>query len=923
MTSPINESSTVRMAICVLLVFSFLPGSASSNDPANQLQQEYFVRQDADEALLIRIDAFEAEIQARVFAPERRLLLSSAMPQSRLVPIFQFIAATPRPRQLDIEVSSGLHTENSKFDIEFTRLSAWDNRSANLMRAYSLLSFGMQAGKVNSAADWTVKINSLMTAGSTFRQYGMQELRLWSAYLVAHLVQYRLHDYNMVLSLTRDILADTSGSRWREIELAALQLRSAALIGLRQSGALRAAATESDPVQAALLKTAERADAMGYTFEKAQAIRQSALEYERQSLLPMAQEQFQLALKIAESIGDDELATGIRESLVKMHAGQGDDPATSKVLQEIETHLLADGGGDELALNLLQQGRIFIRGYRYPEAISVLLQALEFENDSSIRTQLNLELAKAYFETGQKNQSLDYLQAAGVNRQRAPAYFVQKYQAALANPSSLRYSAEAMYLRAKALADQGQRGKAIRLMEALIDEVLFLRRSLPGVLGAWYWQRREQLLQYYLELQMAGSRQDGAAALDSLLALSKMRFSESAAAPPPGTDALRTLLAQAESAASGKNAVALRGRVERELNTLRASFQAKYAFLSTTAMHRFLQNLAPDEALLTYLVTPSSAYVWLGRGNKIQQRTIPNARTLYADLKASGSEFTAAPERVRGLLPAGLGTRLLGPVIERLPETVYLIPSGLLLSLPLDALQINGRFLVQDHTVINLLSFPANKKPAAGLKLAAPKNIFLAGHPQDFSGGYATRLETSAEIQAVTDIFIGPGLHIIQGAALLPDEFQSSRFAAATLAHLAMPASINLSEPEQSALELSEALRGAGRAAFRQADIRRLKLKSGLVFLSASQLAGTPRSSMSTQVGIVSAFLDAGADAVIASLWRNNTTGAVDSLMLDFYERLETTANIAASLTAAKRQFIQKDPNRKSIDWARYQVYIN
>jgi len=922
MTLLINESSTVRIARCFILVLYFLPGLANANNPTNRLQQEYFVRQEADEALLIRVNAFEAEAESKVFAPEHQLLLSSAMPQSRLVPIFQFIAATPKPRQLDIEVSASLHTANSKFDIEFTRLSAWDNRSATLMRAYSLLSFGMQASNVNSAADWTVKINSLMTAGSTFKQYGMQELRLWTAYLVAHLVQYRLHDYNMVLGLTRDILADTGGTRWQEIELAALQLRSAALIGLTQSGAAQSPAAEPDPVQAALQETAERADAIGYAFEKAQAIRKSALAYESQSMFPMAEEQFQLALKIAQSIGDDELATGIRESLVKMHAGQGDDPATNKVLQEIETHLLADGGGDELASNLLQQGRIFIRGYRYPEAIDVLLQALEFENDSSIRTQLNLALAKAHFETGRNSVSQQYLQAVGISRQQAPAYFLRNYQATLANPSSLRYTTEAMYQRARSLAARGQRGQAIKLMEALIDEVSFLRRSLPGALGAWYWQRREQLLTYYLDLQMPGSRQDNAAALDSLLSLSKMRFSESPAVAPAGTDALRTLLAQAQSTAGSKKAAGLKGRVARELNALRASFKRRYAYLSTSGMHSFLQNLSPDEALLTYLVTPSTAYVWVGRNNKIQQHKIADARQLYTDLQASGSDLLKAPGRVPGWPPAGLGARLLGPVIGRLPETVYLIPSGLLLGLPLDALQINGRYLAQDHSIVNLLSFPANDKPAASLKLSTTAGIFLAGHPQDFAGAYATRLETSAEIQRVTDIFRGPGLHIIQGAALLPDEFQSKAFATANLAHLSMPASINFSDPERSSLELSEALRGAGRTAFRQKDIQRLKLQPKLVFLSAARTVGRPRSSMSTQVGVVSAFLDAGAGAVIASLWRNKIAAA-DVLVPDFYQRLETTTDIAASLAGAKRQFIRNKRGQKSMDWARYQIYIN
>ena len=931
MTVLINESSRVRLrrlALCCALIGSFLPGLVGAATSAAQITQAYFVHQQAGEALLIRISAFEAEIEASIFAPERKLLLSSAMPQSRLVPVFQFIDTTVTPRQLDIEVSSSLSTANSKFGIEVTRLSVWDKRSASLAQAYRLLSFGMQLSTVDNAPDWSVKINSLMNAGAIFGQYGMQELRLWSAYLAAHMVYYRLHDYNLALGLSRDILTDTNGSRWPEIELAALQLRSAALIDLSRSGALQTSVTEPDPIQSALLKTAERANSMGYHFEKAQAIWQSALEYERRSLYPMALEQFQLALELADSIGDDTLATGIRASIVQIHAGQGDDSAANKALQEIETQLAAEGGGDELALNLLQQGRIFIRNYRYLQAIEVLLQALRFENDSSIRRQLNLELAKAHFETGQSRDSLAYLQAAGISPQRASTYFLQSYQAAVANPASLKHTVEAMYQQAQSLAGKGQRGKAVSVMEKLIDEVLFLRQALPGVLGAWYWKRHEQLLETYLGLQLAGAWQDNTTGLESLLALSKMRHSESPGNVTPDSDPLRALLAQGESVASNKNpAAGLNARVERELKALRRSFNAEYRFLSKGALRKFLQRLAGDQALLTYHLTPSAAYVWLGRDGTVRQYKISNPQELYADLQEARKGLLASTGSSPGLLPAGLGVRLLGPVADLLPETVYLIPSGPLMMFPMDALQINGRYLAQHHTIINLLSFPASQNPGMSLQFDPPQEVFLAGHPQDFSAGFATRVETSAEIQAVTDIFRGPGLHIIQAGALLPDEFQGDRFANANLVHLSMPANINLSYPERSWLELSEAQRGVGRTPFRQAEIQHLELKSKLVFISASQTFGWPRSSVSTQAGVVSAFLGAGADAVIASLWTRKTgageTGAGNHLVTGFYRNLQASGDIAAALAAAKRDYLQENRGQKSIDWASYQVFID
>ncbi len=904
-----------------LLIFGLCLGLLAPGLVAAEKSQEYFVRQEAGEALLIRINAFEAEIDVRVFAPEHRLLLSSAMPQSRLVPIFQFIDSSDKPRQLDIEVSSVLNTANSKFDIEITRLSVWDQRSASLERAYKLLSFAMQSGSTISAADWTVRINSLMTAGSIFQQYGMRELRFWSAYLVAHLVHHRLHDENLALGLVRELLADLSGSRWQETELAALQLHSAVLIALRRSGVFQTASSGPDPIQSALLIAAQRAEAMGYHYEKAQAIRQSAVEYENQSQLPRALEQFQLALGIADSIGANGLATGIRESIAQIHTGQGNDPATSRVLRELETQLAADGG-DELAVNLLQQGQIFIRSYLYPQAIEVLLQALDFENDSSIRSQVNLELAKAHHETGYAADARAFLQAAGVAPLRVQTYFSQGNESAPAGVSGLT---ESLYRKVQALATAGKHRQAIGVLEQLIDEVLFWRLSVPGVLGAWYWRQHEKLFARYLEQQamVSGSKQDHA--LESLLALSKLRYSVSHSDSRQAPDSLRVLLVQRGNTSNIDDVAALDGRIEAEKTKLLSLFKSNIGFLSKAGLQIYMDSLGSNEAVLTYHITESEAHLWIVRHNGIEQRKLVNAAGLHAALHGMGSDnrspgyASLTPFTVERM--SWLGEQLLGPISSLLPDKVYLVASGPLSGLPFDALRLNNRAVVEEHMIVNLLSFPENPKPNVSLKFAPPRNVFLAGHPQGFSAGFATRLETSAEIQTVTDIFRGPGLHIIQAAALLPDEFQGDRFAQADLAHLTMPASIDLGHTERSVLELSEAVRGFGGIPFKQADIRALHLQSKLVFVSASQVLGVARSSMSTQAGVVSAFLDAGAKAVIASLW-TEPGGVEDAFIADFYRHLEATEDIASAMSITQRELLQNQ-QPDYLDWARYQVFID
>jgi len=886
---------------------------AQTNDQA--VKREYFVRQGIDEALLIRLNSYEAEIESSIFGPEGKLLLTSELPRSRIAPLFQYVGSSSKPRQLDIKLSSSRNTANSQYDIEITRLAVWDNRSAALERAYQLLSFGTQQRNVNNAADWTVSINSLMSAAGTFDQYGMKELRLWSTYLAAHLIQYRLHDYNLVLGITAEILNETRASHWKDIELATQQLRSAALIGLSSQGKLQTSGTNPDPVQASLFKTASLASSAGYLFEQAQAVNLSGLDYVNRSLFPKALEQFQLALEIADSIGDTGLAKIIRESIAEIHAGQGNDPATSKVLQEIETQLAEDGGGDELALNLLQQGRIFIRSYRYPQAIEVLLQALEFENDSSIRSQVNLELAKAYFETGQSAQMTEYLEAAGISPGQVQSYFRPSYKAAISDPNNLRHSMEARFLEARSLAKKGQGMEARDVLEQLIDQVLFLRQSLPGALGAWYWERIEDLVEDYLKLP-------GTDAADSLLTLSKVRYSSKSPGSTVITEALRNLLAQRESARTGEDIDRIDFEIRQEMTGLRTLFNKEFEFLSKTGIRQYLGKLSKNEAVLSYHLSESAAYVWLAHNGKVRQQKLAAPRSLYLDMKKAATSSQNLSGAAFESQMAGLGQKMLGPVADLLPETVYVIPSGLLLGFPFDALRINGRYLLERHSVVKLLSFPSKLQPATALTLTKPAQIFLAGDPQDFYGGYASRIESSEEIRKVTDIFVGPGLHIIQGAALLPDEFRSDDFQQANLIHLSMPGMIDLEYANHSSLQLSEPIRGLGRTMLRPGDFKPLQLKARLVYLSATQTEGTPVSDVSQQLAMVSDLLNAGADSVIARL--RSTPGRSDeNLLADFYQQLESTGNIATALTGAKRQFLLERGNDGLNDWIALQVFLD
>lgn len=882
-------------------------GTAMAQAASPELNRAYFIRQAPDESLLIRITAYEGDLNSSIYAPERRLLLRSSTNGSRMAPLFQFIESSGQDRQLDIEVTSKQFTSNTQFDIGITRLKVWDNRSLTLAKAYAAMAFGMQDTQADSAANWTVRINSLLSAADTFAQFGMTELKHWSTWLATYLIQTRLLDYNMVLGMVGEIQNATRASQWQEINLAAQQTKSAAIIGLVDSGRGQETSLGTGDVQTALAAVIEMAGKMGYRFAQSQALYDSGLQFASQADEAMSLQQFQQALNIADDIGDAGLSKSIRESMAGIHEEQGDDPATSEVLRQLESQLAKAGqGGDELALNLLQQGRIFMRTWQYPKAQEVLQQALEFENDSSIASQINLELAQVAHETGQSRASSQYLVAAGISRNEIDSYFDKLVNSASFDTSGFRRQAETDYQKARDLAQQGKQREAQQALDALLDEVLFLRQALPGVLGSWYWQRRDALIDDYLDLNAADET-------DNLLALSKSRFASKPSQMKGEQDDLRAALAQSEGKGANRNPP--------ELKKLREQFTAQFAFLSTQEVRSWLSSLPADSVLLTYHLSLQKAYAWVADRNVVKRRSLANAAQLHRQLASNLEQLATASGSQFNALMKDTGDLLLAPVSDLLQSNVYVVPAGLTLSLPFDSLIQGGRYWVEDHSVIKAMAFPF-AKPLEQIAFVPPKQVFLAGDPQDFQAEYANRLQQSAHIRAVTDQFVGPGLNIIQGTALLSDEFQSESYQQSGLIHLAMPGLILLDQPDLSTLQLSEPLRDLGRMNLRPVSIRYSPIKAALVYLAETQTHGLPVSASSQQIGLVSDFLQSGAHAVIA---QTTPLSEAESLAFlgQFYTELRSGGDISSAFTRTKRAAIRNADAAAKHAWSALQLFTN
>ncbi len=362
--------------------------------------------------------------------------------------------------------------------------------------------------------------------------------------------------------------------------------------------------------------------------------------------------------------------------------------------------------------------------------------------------------------------------------------------------------------------------------------------------------------------------------------------------------------------------------IDQGLSGLRRPFDQEFGFLSKSGLQQFLRSMGNDESLLTYHINKVSARVWVGNRSGVQQLGIPRSSGLHEDILRTRVGLADAGISSFERNMTELGNRLITPVAHLLTETVYIVPAGALLGFPFDALRFKERHLFENHRFINLTSFPSNVNPAGSLKAGALERVFLAGHPQDYSSSYLSRLDTSTEISVVADIFVGPGLSIIQGTALLPDEFQSEQLQQANLVHLTMPGVINLKYPEQSSFELSGNEYNLERASIGPAEIRQQNLTAKLVFLSTTRMKEYSLSAFTHQAALISDLHHAGARAVIAGLW-SLSGNAAEGFISDFYRRLERSDNIATALQAARLQYLGTNRENGLYDWASVQLFIN
>ncbi|MFN0181178.1 MAG: CHAT domain-containing protein [Gemmatimonadales bacterium] len=327
-------------------------------------------------------------------------------------------------------------------------------------------------------------------------------------------------------------------------------------------------------------------------------------------------------------------------------------------------------------------------------------------------------------------------------------------------------------------------------------------------------------------------------------------------------------------------------------------------------------RLPPHAALLLYLGGPDRLHRFVVRSDRVAHTAIPiGARDLVTRVRVARSAL---------LLPVGAARQAIVPLEElhraligedpsmlRGLSTLIVVPDGALGALPFAALRdpATGRYLAED---LELVVLPTASLLLRALRPPGPAAVTaFAPFPDSLPG-------TRQELQVIGRLV--PGARLSLGASVREPGVRSA-LTEGRIVHLASHGANNPANPMFSVVRVAPRAGPGGTeedGRLEAHEILGLPVRSPLVFLAGCE-TGLGRGTASAfapadgEGSLAQAFLAAGADAVVATLWRVGDAAAA-RLVYRFYRELGASGP-AKALALAQREAIAQG---EGFDWAAF-----
>ena len=341
---------------------------------------------------------------------------------------------------------------------------------------------------------------------------------------------------------------------------------------------------------------------------------------------------------------------------------------------------------------------------------------------------------------------------------------------------------------------------------------------------------------------------------------------------------------------------------------------------------------------VSYLAGEHASHAFVVSADGVSTFAIPWSRRRLEEEVDRFSRQLARPDSDLDLLHrlgADLYRVLLAPAtaaIER-HDRLVVVPDGPLHTLSFAALVRDvadaRRYLVQWRAVHLVPSLTAYARLMATDRsslngrarvLLVGDPAYAAGEPDALAAAGASRLAalpgTRREVDAIGRLYNGPVTRLV-GSQASEDRVRQA-MAEADVIHLAVHGLTNARFPLDSALALSTDAGGGENGLLQAWEIfEQVRLRAGLVVLSACDTAGGRESGGEGLIGLARAFQFAGAPAVVATLWRVEDDASA-TLMTTFHRELRRGRPAGEALARAQRAMLRSDGSAHPYYWAAF-----
>jgi CHAT domain-containing protein len=555
---------------------------------------------------------------------------------------------------------------------------------------------------------------------------------------------------------------------------------------------------------------------------------------------------------------------------------------------------------------------VYERMGQWDQAVSDYAQSAQYARQLSHwrgLTQVDGFLAKAYIHQGKLQPALAAVNEAIAANENIPdeLYFV---------PRNLGIKAEIMARLGDIKASNELYEKSADLLDALLSKVPTptVERQLLNDLSIVY-------AGYFVSLIDQGRTKDAFQAIERARGrVEAQGLSHHEVILPHEPDAAEQNLTKLNIQLLNTDDAATRGHIleaiysaEQQLGVEPLSNDPPPAPVALGALQH---ELSGSELLVEYVLDDPNSYALAVTRTSVHRYTLP-PRDL---LEQEATQYRSILKQEK--TDPSLGQRLYDGLLGGIPELkdkreLIVVPDGKLHLLPFSALVNSGQYILTSHlvtvvpsgTVLNILKHRSDQVirddlPYVGVAAwisKAPPTTFIARVRRAISGPERSQLvplpESRYEVETIATDLPKPST-ILLGDRATETNFKQLPLSQYSVIHLALHGYVDPEIPDRSALVFAPENSGQNDGLLKVREIRDLHLNADLVTLSACDTGIGPVGEEGVE-NIVNAFIDAGAQSVVSTLWEVEDHATAE-LMANFYSNLGRQEGKAEALRQAQ-----------------------